>query len=189
LAQKSLLGAVTDSENVGIHHDLGQCARNPTKQNSRCSSGLLKTDFRGEKKMPNNGAKDDGQNKVLGTKTYIAKDGSCGDAKGLFFMTVIEVIENDESGDLDVNDWTEGLIVDLEDVLNGATIRHFIYSWLDRSPPGWTLEENDQAVESPLQIDEELRFIRSLISKGESEETLYIAQDGSYGDATGLLFH
>ena len=138
--------------------------------------------------MPNNGAKDEGHMKVLGTKTYIAKDGSCGDAKGLFFMTVIEVIENDESGDLDVNDWTEGLIVDLEDVLNGATIRHFIYSWLDRSPPGWTLEENDQAVESPLQIDEELRFIRSLISNGGSGETIYIARDGSCGDATGLLF-
>ena len=104
-------------------------------------------------------------------------------------MTVVEVTENDESGDLDADVWTEGLIVDLEDALSGATIRYLIYTWLDRSPPGWAFEENDRAVEIPLQIDEELRFIRSLISNGESGENFYMAQDGSYGDATGLLFH
>jgi len=139
--------------------------------------------------MPNNGAKDDGQIELLWSKTYIAKDGSCGDAEGLFFMTVIEVIENDESRDLDMDDWTDGLIVDLEDVLNGATIRYLIFTWLDRSPPAWTLGENHRAVESPLQIDEELRFIRSLISNGESGETIYVTKDGTYGDVTGLLFH
>ena len=138
--------------------------------------------------MTNNGVKDEGQIKVLGTKTYRAKDGSCGDAEGLFILPLIEVTENDESGDLDADDWTEGLTVDLEDTLSGATIRYLIYTWLDRSPPGWALEENDQPIESPLQIDEELRFIRSLISNGESGETIYIAQNESYGDATGLLF-
>ena len=138
--------------------------------------------------MSENAIKEEIISRGLAAKTYVAEDGTIGSVEDLLIMIVKLAGFNDDC-DADIDDWDICLEVDLLCPETGVSASYTIWTYLDKSDPGWMLDStNEWLPKSPLHIEDELALMRALSDDWEEGEPLYFDSNGSYGSATGMLY-